>query len=202
MQSLWLSLLLVSPTWAISDSINLPSVTLSAGVVQGAECSNGAAAYLNIPFAQPPIGALRFTSPQAYNESYPSGTLDATTPGPACIQFGDSAFVESGPASEDCLHLDVWVPPNANKSSALPVKIWIYGGGEQDGGISNALYNGCNVAADGAILVSINYRLGSLGFLALDSAGIDGNFGIQDILLGLQWVQSNIAAFGGDTVRY
>jgi hypothetical protein len=85
-------------------------------------------------------------------------------------------------------------------ASSLPVKVWIYGGGENSGGISNPLYDGCNLAKDNTILVSINYRLGALGFLALESAGIGGNFGIQDILLGLQWIQSNIAAFGGDPV--
>jgi carboxylesterase type B len=100
------------------------------------------------------------------------------------------------------LHLDVWVPYNATTKSALPVKVWIYGGGEDAGGISNPLYNGCNLAKDDTVMVSINYRLGPLGFLALESAGIGGNFGIEDILLGLQWIQTNIAAFGGDPVSY
>jgi carboxylesterase type B len=79
--------------------------------------------------------------------------------------------------------------------------VWIYGGSQTDGGISDALYDGCNIAQNDAILVSINYRLGPLGFLALQSAGIYGNQGIQDILLGLEWIQENIAAFGGDPVR-
>ncbi len=98
------------------------------------------------------------------------------------------------------LYLDIWVPPNATSASGLPVKVWIYGGGEESGGISNPLYDGCNLAKHNTLVVSINYRLGPLGFLALESAGIGGNFGIQDILLGLQWIQSNIAAFGGDPV--
>ena len=98
------------------------------------------------------------------------------------------------------LHLDIWVPLNATSASGLPVKVWIYGGGEESGGISNPLYDGCNLAEHNTLVVSINYRLGPLGFLALESAGIGGNFGIQDILLGLQWIQSNIAAFGGDPV--
>jgi hypothetical protein len=100
------------------------------------------------------------------------------------------------------LHLDVWVPYNATTKSALPVKVWIYGGGEDAGGISNPLYNGCNLAKDDTVMVSINYRLGPLGFLTLESAGIGGNFGIEDILLGLEWIQTNIAAFGGDPVSY
>lgn len=98
------------------------------------------------------------------------------------------------------LFLDVYVPPNATATSGLPVKVFIYGGAESSGGISDPLYNGCNLAKAGAVFVTINYRLGTLGFLALESAGIAGNFGIQDILLGLQWVQDNIATFGGDPV--
>jgi carboxylesterase type B len=78
--------------------------------------------------------------------------------------------------------------------------VWIYGGANSAGGISDPLYDGCNVAGGDALLVSINYRLGPLGFLALDSASIGGNQATQDILLGLEWVQENIAAFGGDPV--
>lgn len=92
------------------------------------------------------------------------------------------------------------MPPDTNPNSALPVKVWIYGGSETAGGISNPLYDGCNLASAGSIVVSINYRVGTLGFLALESAGIEGNFGIQDLLLGLRWVQTNIRAFGGDPV--
>jgi carboxylesterase type B len=95
----------------------------------------------------------------------------------------------------------VWTPANAEPHCKLPVRVWVYGGGNQDGGISDPLYDGCNVASSDAIVVSINYRLGPLGFFALKEAAFNGNQGIQDILLGLQWVQDNIAAFGGDPVR-
>lgn len=98
------------------------------------------------------------------------------------------------------LYLDVWKPANATADSALPVRVWIYGGANSAGGISDPLYDGCNIASGDALLVSINYRLGPLGFLALDSAGIAGNQATQDILLALEWVQENIAAFGGDPV--
>lgn len=98
------------------------------------------------------------------------------------------------------LYIDVWAPANATRYSRLPVKVWIYGGSENAGGISDPLYDGCNIAQDNALLVSINYRLGPLGFLALEGAGIKGNQAIQDLLLGLEWVQKNIAAFGGDPV--
>ena len=98
------------------------------------------------------------------------------------------------------LYLDVWTPANTTAASALPVRVWIYGGANSAGGISDPLYDGCNVASGDVLLVSINYRVGPLGFLALSSAGIAGNQGTQDILLGLEWVQENIAAFGGDPV--
>ncbi len=101
---------------------------------------------------------------------------------------------------DQSLYLDVWAPPNATSTSNLPVKVWIYGGGQQGGGIQNPLYDGCNLAAHDTLLVSINYRLGPLGYLALPSAGITGNFGIQDLILGLEWVQLHISAFGGNPV--
>ena len=98
------------------------------------------------------------------------------------------------------LFLDVWTPKDATCNSKLPVRVWVYGGSNNAGGISDPYYDGCNVAASGAILVSINYRLGPLGFLALKNASIQGNQAIQDLLLGLKWVQDNIEAFGGDPV--
>jgi carboxylesterase type B len=98
------------------------------------------------------------------------------------------------------LYLDIWVPPNATSTSNLPLKVWIYGGGQQGGGIQDPQFNGCNLAVHDTLLVSISYLLGPLGYLTQDSAGIGGNFGVQDLILGLEWVQSNIASFGGDPV--
>lgn len=99
------------------------------------------------------------------------------------------------------LFLDVWTPPNATTSSKYPVRVWLYGGSAMTGSISDPLYTGCYTATD-SIIVSINYRLGPLGYLALETAGLSGNYGLQDQLLGLQWVKENIAAFGGDPVGY
>ncbi|KAK4696199.1 hypothetical protein P7C71_g1679, partial [Lecanoromycetidae sp. Uapishka_2] len=182
----------------LSRASDILSVTTNLGIIQGSLCAHtNASGFQSIPYAQPPVGDLRFEPPQPYNASFSNGLLNATQPAPSCIQFGNQ-FIENGAQSEDCLYLDVWVPPNTTPSSALPVKVWVYGGSETAGGISDPLYNGCDLAAADTLFVSIAYRLGPLGWLALADAGIDGNFGIQDILLGLQWVQSNIADFGGD----
>lgn len=96
--------------------------------------------------------------------------------------------------------LNVFTPVNASSSSKLPVRVWLYGGSNLAGGISDPLYNGCYSSTD-SVLVTINYRLGPLGYLALEDIGLNGNYGISDQLLGLQWVQDNIAAFGGDPSR-
>jgi carboxylesterase type B len=95
------------------------------------------------------------------------------------------------------LFLNVFKPANATLQAVLPVKVWLHGGGNTADSASNPLYDGCYLADD-AIIVTINYRLGPLGYLALKAAGLDGNYGIQDQLLALQWIQHNIAAFGGD----
>ncbi|KAF9883682.1 hypothetical protein FE257_003066 [Aspergillus nanangensis] len=196
--SMKLFLSAVLPALSLAAS-NSTSVTVDAGTIQGAYCEGGqnAAYYKSIPYAEPPIGDLRFEPPKPYKKQFPNGKLDATTPAPSCIQFGNQ-LVPPGAKSEDCLFLDVWTPSGASKDSKLPVKVWIYGGSNTNGGISDGLFDGCNTADDGSILVSINYRLGPLGFMALSGAGINGNQGIQDLLLGLEWVHSNIAAFGGD----
>lgn len=91
----------------------------------------------------------------------------------------------------------MYAPASAKPGSNLPVKVWAYGGGNEGGAISLPLYDGCN-SADDAVLVSFNYRLGPLGFLALEDAGIEGNMAIKDYVKALEWVQANIASFGGD----
>ncbi|KAJ3496183.1 hypothetical protein NLG97_g2846 [Lecanicillium saksenae] len=187
------------PVWAasVAAAASPPSVTIDAGTIIGGDCTNSVSVFFkSIPYAQPPINDLRFEPPKAYGK-FPNGQLNATSPATACIQFGQT-FEAQGNKSEDCLYLDIWAPSNATKDSKLSVKIFVYGGSNTDGGISDSLYDGCKTADDGAILVSINYRLGPLGFMALKSAGIHGNQGIQDLLLGVKWVKDNISAFGGD----
>ncbi|KAI1075441.1 alpha/beta-hydrolase [Whalleya microplaca] len=177
-------------------SANSKVVQLGKGSVHGGKCKTTDVNYfLSIPYAKPPIGELRLAPPQPASSST-CKSLNGTNPAPACIQFG-STFVETGPQSEDCLFVNVWAPASATRGSNLPVKVWLYGGANSAGGIADPMYNGCFSATD-SILVSINYRVGPLGFLALSDLGLRGNYGIMDQLLGLHWVQENISRFGGN----
>jgi carboxylesterase type B len=178
-----------------------PTVHIAPGQINGISCSStSASAYLSIPFGLPPVGSLRFAPPVAYNASYPSEGLNATTKPKACIQFG-TEFLEEPPWSEDCLYLNVWTPLNATSTSKLPVKFFIYGGAQNAGGTIDPLYDGCNLAGMGdQVVVTANYRLGALGYLAAEEAGIQGNMAVQDLQLALKWVQDNIGVFGGDPV--
>lgn len=184
---------------SLAPSALAQSVTIANGSIQGGSCpSSSANFYHAIPFAVPPLGSLRFSAPQPFDRKY-NGTLDGTKSAPTCIQFG-SSFLEPQPWSEDCLFLNVWAPKGATSNSKLPVKVWVYGGSNTAGGISDPLYDGCNSAED-SVIVSVNYRLGPLGFLGLEDAGLSGNYAVQDLLLGLRWVQENVNNFGGDAVR-
>ena len=165
-----------------------PSVTTASGVVIGKR-ANGMQEFLGIPYAVPPVGNLRWMPPQAYG-SFPGGTLHAT-------QFGSPCTQAAG-GSENCLFLNVFTP--AAGGSGLPVMFWIHGGGLISG--SSSSYNPQKFVGKGVIVVSINYRLGYLGFFAqtaIDGEGHNnGNYGLMDQQLALQWVQTNIEAFGGD----
>ncbi|KAL6801428.1 alpha/beta-hydrolase [Trichoderma sp. SZMC 28013] len=175
-----------------APSQSTPVVTTRDGTLLGGRCSTtDVNFFLSIPYANPPT---RFHAPSPYTGAYHD--RNATTPAPACPQFG-TTFIETGKQSEDCLFLDIFVPAHKPHKSKLPVKIWIYGGSNEAGGISNAMYTGC-YAAENVIQVNINYRQGPLGFLAVQKAGINGNFGIQDQLLALKWIKANIESFGGD----
>ncbi len=176
------------------------TITLSEGTIRGnARDANGVLSFLGIPYAEPPTGNLRWHSPQAGTRW--SGTRNATAFGSTC--YASSALVEQyfTPPSEDCLFINVWT--NAQTASAnLPVMVWIPGGGFQFGGAAQPTWGGAPLAGEDVVIVSINYRLALFGFLALtdlDAEGTpSGNFGLQDQLLALKWVQNNIAAFGGN----
>ncbi|KAI1144317.1 alpha/beta-hydrolase [Hypoxylon sp. FL0543] len=182
---------------ALAASADSKAIRTRSGTVLGGKCSTTDVNYFfSIPYAKPPLGELRFAPPEPYYSSS-SSVVNGTVPAPACIQFAGELFGESTAQSENCLFLNIWTPASATPDSKLPVKVWLYGGSNEGGGISDPTYNGCFSAAD-SIVVSVNYRLGPLGFLALEDLGLTGNYGLQDQLLALRWVKENIAGFGGD----
>jgi para-nitrobenzyl esterase len=180
----------------VRSSAQSLSIQLAAGSLLG-KVFLGTREFLGIPYAKPPVGALRFAPPMAA-EPWP-GTLDATHFGPACPQ-PDFSMAMVGPRSEDCLTLNVYTPTKLD--APLPVMVFIPGGAFVFGGSS--LYDVEGLAKAGVVVVALNYRLGALGFFshpALDATRSDapsGSDGIRDQQLALRWVHDNIRAFGGD----
>ena len=168
------------------------------GLVQGV-AETDLTVYRGIPFAAPPVGDLRWRAPQPAARW--AGVRPADKFGPDPYQ-GDG----KGNVSEDCLYLNVWTPAKS-AADRLPVLVWIYGGGFSFGSTSTPVHNGEHLARKGVVLVSINYRVGTFGFLAHPELTAEsphhasGNYGLQDQIAGLQWVKKNIAAFGGDPDR-
>jgi para-nitrobenzyl esterase len=180
-------------------------VKIHSGVLAGA-VDHQVLVFKGVPYAQPPVGRLRWREPQPAKPW--KGVRQATQYGHDCMQLpfpADDAPIRTKPA-EDCLFLNIWRPA-ARSAEPLPVMVWIYGGGFTIGGTSPAAYDGSAFARDGVILVSLNYRLGRFGFFAHPAlsaespAGLLGNYGYMDQIAALKWVQQNIAAFGGDPHR-
>jgi para-nitrobenzyl esterase len=179
-------------------------VLTESGALSGVR-EHGLSVYKGVPFAAAPLGDLRWRAP-ARPVSW-SGTRAAQAFAPACMQEGVSMPGETPPAiSEDCLYLNIWTPVH-NIRDKLPVIVWIYGGGYRNGAASMPLYWGDRLARKGIVVVSIAYRLGPLGFLALPELsresphGSSGNYGLMDQIAALEWIQRNIAGFGGDPDR-
>jgi para-nitrobenzyl esterase len=196
-------LLVVIPAASAIAQAQTPSTHTESGAISGVS-EGGLSVYKGIPFAAPPIGDLRWRSPMPVAPW--TGTRKADAFAPACIQTGVSMPGEVPPAvSEDCLYLNIWTPAKpANAHERLPVIVWIYGGGYINGSASMPLYWGDRLAHKGVIVVTIAYRVGSLGFLALPELTREsphhssGNYGLMDQIAALEWIQRNIAAFGGD----
>ena len=179
-------------------------VEVSGGRVAGV-AANGVVAFKGIPFAAPPVGALRWKAPQPVNAW--SGVKQAASFGASCMQDPSFATLFGAPAafSEDCLYLNVWTPAKS-AGDALPVMVWIYGGAFVGGMTSIPAYDGMRLAQKGVVLVSVSYRVGVFGFLAHpelshESGKGSGNYGLQDQIAALRWVKANIAKFGGDPGR-
>ena len=168
-----------------------------AGELRGAY-ENGIAVFRGVPYAAAPVGELRFSPPQPVPAW--QGVRDATQDGPIAPQGRSRLAHVMGdferPQSEDCLTLNIWTP--AADSAKRPVLVWIHGGAFASGAGSLPWYSGERFAANGdVVVVSINYRLGALGFLCLPGVS-DGNLGLLDQVAALRFVRDNIAAFGGD----
>ncbi len=178
------------------------------------------AIFQGIPYAAAPVGDLRWRPPAPIVPR--PGVQDATDYAVGCVQSGgnvsysrgiatlfgaDPAVIpELGPISEDCLHLNVWTA-NWGSDQRLPVMVWVYGGGNSNGTTREIPYDGANLARQGVVVVTIDYRLGALGWMAHPALsaespeGSSGNYGLLDQLAALRWVQRNIGAFGGDRDR-
>jgi para-nitrobenzyl esterase len=169
--------------------------------------ANGVRSFKGIPFAQPPVGDLRWREPQPLRKW--SGVRTADQFGPRCMQRtgpGADYWFRSNGMGEDCLYLNVWTPAKSGKER-LPVLVYIYGGGFQNGDGSEPRYDGGSMAAKGIVAVTLNYRLNIFGYFShpeLTSESphrASGNYGLLDQAAALRWVQKNIAAFGGDPKR-
>ena len=175
------------------------TVRVAQGQLHGA-VSGPVASFKGIPFAAAPVGDLRWRPPQAAKPW--TGVRDATAYGPMCMQMRRVTGAVN--QSEDCLTLNVWTPANFKPGAKLPVMVWIHGGSFTGGSGSNAIYDGTHFAERGVVLVTVNYRLGRLGFFAHPAIAAEqpngplANYGMMDNLAALKWVQANIAAFGGD----
>jgi para-nitrobenzyl esterase len=171
-------------------------VKVEEGLLQGTS-EDGLTIYRGIPFATPPVGDLRWRAPQ------PAAKWDGVKLATKFASGPIQAWGAPAGKSEDCLYLNVWTPMKS-ASDRIPVLVWIYGGGFNGGSTSEPVYSGEKLARKGVVLVSIAYRVGQLGFMAHPELSaespnhVSGNYGLLDMIAGLQWIQKNIAAFGGD----
>lgn len=196
----------MSASWAQSG-MNAPSLQVKTvnGTLEGID-ESGVRAFKGVPFAAPPVGELRWREPQPVKNW--TGVRKADKFGPRAMQlplFGDMNFRSDG-VSEDCLYLNVWTPAKT-ASDALPVLVYFYGGGLVAGDGSEPRYDGESLARHGIVTVTVNYRLSIFGAFSHPELSKEsphkasGNYGFLDQAAALQWVQKNIAAFGGDPKR-
>lgn len=193
------SFLFSADLWAAPP---VDQVKVDSGQLQG-EITGGIVSFKGIPYAAPPIGELRWRAPQPVAPW--SGVRSAVKYGADCMQAPAGPGPHTALLSEDCLFLNVWAPVERT-TKAMPVMVWIYGGGFVNGGTSmySATDNGTVTAKRGVVFVTLNYRLGRFGFFAHPALSAEspsgplGNYGYMDQIAALKWVRQNIAAFGGD----
>jgi len=193
-----------------------PSLTVDGELLVGKYVGENVAAFLGIPFAEPPVGDLRWRAPQALTSK--QERRDTTEFAPACMQtmrildwyrymaetFGASPdYYEDLEVSEDCLYLNIWTP-TLDSDARLPVMVWIHGGSNISGWSYEKNYRGHILAPQGVIVITVAYRQGVFGFLShpeLEGERAVANFGLWDLVAALRWIQDNIEQFGGDPNR-
>jgi para-nitrobenzyl esterase len=205
-KTILLNLLAAAVMFAVAQPAvsQIRTAKVTGGEVQGV-VEGEIASFKGIPFAAPPVGGLRWKSPQPVNPW--SGIKKAESFAPGCMQDRGLASVMGVPLnfSEDCLYLNVWSSAK-NPGEKLPVMVWIYGGGFAGGATNVPVYDGTKLAQKGVVIVSPAYRVGAFGFLAhpelsLESGKGSGTYGLQDMIAALRWVKDNVARFGGDPSR-
>jgi para-nitrobenzyl esterase len=183
--------------WALPGPASPVTVTTADGVLRG-ESADGVRVFRGVPFAEPPVGPLRFLPP-VKAKSW-TGVRDATVFSAAPMQPGQKDVTHS----EDCLYLNLWAPDETQRK--LPVFVWIHGGGFTGGHAFEAMYDGSGFAREGIVCITVAYRLGVFGFLDYEPllgpeyAGTANN-ALRDLMLALEWIRDNVAAFGGDPER-
>lgn len=209
------ALLGLPPAAPCADATQTPEVRVGESVLIGraGDREPAVSAFLGIPFAAPPVGALRWRAPQP--AKLPSGARDATHFAPACYQDSyntdwyrkvgeafeaDAAIFREPAISEDCLYLNIWTP-QTRPGAGLPVMVWIYGGANRSGWSFEPNYLGEALAARGVVVVSIAYRVGIFGFFGHPELDGETNFALRDQIAALRWVREHIAAFGGDAAN-
>ncbi|MDH3480893.1 MAG: carboxylesterase family protein [Gammaproteobacteria bacterium] len=218
MRSLFLAIALTTIVACNNASVSAdPSVTIAGELLLGEYVENRTvAAFLGVPFAEPPVGELRWRAPQPLRTKLER--RDATEFAPACMQtmrildwyrymaesFGGSAdFYDDLEISEDCLYLNIWTP-RLDTEAKLPVMVWVHGGSNRSGWSYEPNYHGHRLAQEAVVVVTVAYRQGAFGFLShpdLDTDEPASNFGLWDIVASLQWIQDHIEQFGGDPNR-
>ena len=202
------SLILAAVAGLAAHAAGRASVTVAGGRLEGAAGRDAAVhVFKGVPYAAPPVGPRRWKAPAP--PAAWSGVRPADRFAPACVQNVTGArlpwtdeFMHQGAVDEDCLYLNVWT--TASRGARRPVLVYIYGGGFNEGSGSVAIYDGEALAKKGLVVVTFNYRVGVLGFLAHPDLGAEsphaapGNYGLLDQVGALRWIQENIAAFGGD----
>src|SRR5579884_480710 len=195
--------------WSACGAANADTVRIDSGQISGVDgYQEGIRVFKGIPYARPPVGDLRWRAPQP--PAPWDGVRAADKFGAACMQTpypeGSPYRSAAEPVSEDCLYLNVWTPAKSNRERH-PVMVWIHGGAFTRGSGSTPAYDGEELAKKGVIVVTINYRLGIFGFFAHpeltkeSDRNASGNYALLDQIAALEWVQRNIAAFGGDPKR-